>query len=423
MVSFADLPAMVQRSQADLQASFKANKAHAPLDRLSDPQLSQALNYIRIFSYKLPQRNGVLKGQVINGTTNKSQGNLEVILRIFEGNTEIDQMTTQADSAGNYTFEKLSTDHSVLYVVEGRYKDIVYLSDQPGLFTPDSTETTLNLNVYETGTNAEAVNVTQLHYLMSFTPGAINVAQIFVVGNKGKETYIGTNGRTFSFALPQNAQEVNFEGDPSGTRFIEGDGGYADTTPIPPGAESLSIIASYKVPYEDTLTLSIPLRADVASANVMMQEQGAKLSSDQLQFVESRQFQNDSFSIYSAANLKKDQALTLNLTGLNHLTFSGETDTSGTNTPDGSFNQDQLRWIVVGLGGLVIVFVAVGYPYLRPQLSHQPPSDGDPNLRRQKLLLLLARLDEAFEAGELDKQIYHRARAKYKAELVQLMEG
>jgi hypothetical protein len=36
---------------------------------------------------------------------------------------------------------------------------------------------------------------------------------------------------------------------------------------------------------------------------------------------------------------------------------------------------------------------------------------------------LLARLDEAFEAGELDKQIYHRARAKYKAELVQLMEG
>jgi hypothetical protein len=155
----------------------------------------------------------------------------------------------------------------------------------------------------------------------------------------------------------------------------------------------------------------------------MMQEQGAKLSSDQLQFVESRQFQNDSFSIYSAANLKKDQALTLNLTGLNHLTFSGETDTSGTNTPDGSFNQDQLRWIVVGLGGLVIVFVAVGYPYLRPQLSHQPPSDGDPNLRRQKLLLLLARLDEAFEAGELDKQIYHRARAKYKAELVQLMEG
>jgi hypothetical protein len=67
-----------------------------------------------------------------------------------------------------------------------------------------------------------------------------------------------------------------------------------------------------------------------------------------------------------------------------------------------------------------VVFVVIGYPYLRPQLTH--PIDEDLNLRRQKLLLLLARLDEAFEAGELDKQVYHRARAKYKAELVQLME-
>jgi hypothetical protein len=38
------------------------------------------------------------------------------------------------------------------------------------------------------------------------------------------------------------------------------------------------------------------------------------------------------------------------------------------------------------------------------------------------LLLLLARLDETFEAGELDEEVYRQARAKYKAELAQIME-
>jgi hypothetical protein len=179
----------------------------------------------------------------------------------------------------------------------------------------------------------------------------------------------------------------------------------------------------YEVPYDDTLTIKVPLPDDVTSANILMQDQGAQLSSKQLQFVETRQFQGNSFSIFNAANLKKGQELTLKLTDLNKLTFTGETTAPGAVVPGGGIDQNLLRWIVIGLGGAVIVFVAVGYPYFRPQLTHQPGGYlEDPNLRRQKLLLILARLDEVFEAGELDKQLYHRARAKYKAELVQLME-
>jgi mono/diheme cytochrome c family protein len=423
MVSFTDLLVMGQRSQADLQANFKASKAHAQLNPLSEQKLRQSLNYIRTFTFKLPQRNGVLKGQVINATTNKPQGNIEVTLRVFEGNTEVEKKTAQADSAGNYTFEKLPTDHTILYAVEGRYKDVTYFSDEPGLFTPDSSETALNLNVYETTTSAEAINITQLHYLMSFTPNAVNVVQIFVVGNHGNQTYVGSKDQTFTFSLPENAQNVKFENDETGARFIETEGSYADTEPITPGEESLSIVAMYEVPYDDTLTIKVPLPDDVTSANILMQDQGAQLSSEQLQFVETRQFQGNSFSIFNAADLKKGQELILKLTDLNKLTFTGETAAPGAVVPTGGIDQNLLRWIVIGLGGAVIVFVAVGYPYFRPQLTHQPGGYlEDPNLRKQKLLLILARLDGVFEAGELDKQLYHRARAKYKAELVKLME-
>ncbi|MBE7470472.1 MAG: hypothetical protein DPW09_29560 [Anaerolineae bacterium] len=423
MVSFTDLAAMSQRSQANLQANFQASDAHTSLNSLSDQELRQVLSYVRTFSFKLPQRNGVLKGQAINASTGQPFGNVEITLRIIENNTEVERLTTQADSAGNYTFEKLPTDHSILYVVEGRYKDITYFSDQPGLFTPDSAETTLDLKVYETTPSAEAVSVSQLHYLMTFTPEAVNVVQVFVLGNTGNKTYIGTEGQTLSFTLPSNAKNVTFEDDPTGKRFIKTDSGYTDTEPVTPGENTSSIVAVYNLPYEDTLTIDVPLPADVVSANVLMQAQGAKLSSEQLEFVETGEFQGTSFSIFSAADLKKEQPLTLRLTDLDKLTFPTEASAPSAVAPGGTMDQNLLRWIVIGLGAAVIVFVAVGYPHLRPQVAGQESSAEDADLRRQKLLLMLARLDEVFEAGELDRQIYHRARAKYKAELAQLMEG
>ncbi len=424
MISFTDLEAMTQRSQANLEANFKTGESHMSLNTpLSDQELRHVLSYVRAFSFKLPQRNGVLKGQVINATTGQPSGSMEVTLRIIENNTELEHLTTQADSAGNYTFEKLPTDHSVLYAVEGRYKDVTYFSDQPGLFTPDSTETTLDLKVYETTSSPEALSVSQLHYLMTFTPEAVSVVQVFILSNAGNKTYIGNQGQTLSFSLPANAQNVMFENDPSGQRFKELDDGYADTDPVTPGEGSSSIVAVYDLAYDDTLTINVPLPADVALANVLMQDQGAKLSGEQLEFVETGDFQGTSFSVYSAADLKKVQSLTLQLTELDKLTFPAGASASGTIASAGSVDQDLLRWIVIGLGGAVIVFVAVGYPYLRPQTAEQVAAAEDVSQRRQKLLLMLARLDEVFEAGELDRQVYHRARAKYKAELVHLMEG
>ena len=125
------------------------------------------------------------------------------------------------------------------------------------------------------------------------------------------------------------------------------------------------------MPYGDTVTIKGPLPADVVSANVLMQDQGAKLSSEQLQFVETREFQGDSFSIFNGGNLKKDQGLTLKLTDLDKLTLPvGRLRLE--QSPSQGVDQNLLRWIVIGLGGVMVVFVALGYPYFRSQLTHQP---------------------------------------------------
>jgi hypothetical protein len=414
---------MAQKSQADLKEGFQAAEAHEMFNTLGDEEVWQLLDYVRTFSFVVPQRNGVLLGQVTNGTTGEPQGNVEVRLYGFQGDTQVEELTAQADNEGHFTFENLATEHSISYLVEGTYQDITYVSQQPAVFTPDSTETNLSLEVYETTADQSVLSVTQLHFLVSFAPGSVNVAQVFVVGNNSNRSYMGENGQTFTFSLPPQAADVTFQNDPAGDRFVETENGYADTEPVVPGPQGSSVVAVYAVPYDgDTLEIDVPVPATVVSANVLMQDVGVKLNSEQLQFAEARSIQGQNFAIYNGTSLPAGQNIKLTLAGLNDLDFT-EAGGAGAVTP-GLVNVDQglLRWIIIGLGGAIIVLAAAVYPYLRPQLTHQAGLDAaDPDTRRQQLLLLLARLDETYEAGELDEQVYRRARARYKAELAELL--
>lgn len=421
MIDFTDLSLMTQRSQADLQAGYAASVAHAALDDLAEEELWQTLDYVRTFSFALPQQNGVLRGQVIDATNNQPVGNVEVTLYAFEGNTPLDTFTTQADEQGRYTFEKLPTEHSVLYVVEGLYQGVRYLTDLTP-FIPGENETILDLNVYETTSSAATVSLQRLNFLITFSPDTLRAIQLFALSNSGQATYVGQDGQTFAFTLPENATNVSFQ-DGTNAGIVETESGYASTEPVLPGADGLSIAAIYDIPYSgDSLTVEIPIPANVASVNVLMQALGAELSSDQLQFVESRQAHEGEFDIFSGGNLAEGQTLTFNLSGLSQLDFAAAPDVApaaATVAPGSQVDQNLLRWIILGLGGVAIIAAGILYPQFRARPAAQ--LNEDLTLRRQKLLLLLARLDDAFEAGELGEPLYRQARTRYKAELAGIM--
>lgn len=425
MVSFANVGAMVERSQLNLQENYAASDAHADLT-LPDDELWNTLDYVRTFSFKVPQSNGLITGQVINASTNQPQGGIELVLHGIQNNEEILTLNATADESGHFTFEKLPTEHTLFYVIEGVYQDIAYIGDEPGVFPPDQDpEAELTLKVYDTTTDNSAIDITQMHYLLSFSPNAVNVVQVFVVGNSGDKTYIGQNRQTFEFALPPEAMGVTFQNDPGNVRFEETGSGYADTEPILPGEEGLTIAAIYDIPFFDNaITIEVPIPDDVASLDLLMQGQDVDLSSDQLQFAETREFQGNTFSIFSGDNLNEGDMLTLNLSGLDDLEFAAPP-----NTPEheailgnsSSVSQDTLLWIMLGIGGVAVVLGGVVYPMTRPKTPIIDRAADDLETRRQRLLLTIARLDQVFEAGELDETVYQQARARYKAELVEIM--
>lgn len=422
---FTNLQAMVQQSQADLMAAYEASSQHNDLGDLSDQELWQSLDYIRTFSLAVPKPNGTLLGQAINATTNQPLADMEVILRVFQGNAEIDTRTAQTDSEGNYSFSKLPTDHAIVFVVEGNYEGIAYTSEA-AIFVPDSNETTANLNVYDTTTNNDNIDIERLHYLLSFEPGAINAVQLFIMGNRGNQTYVGEEGQTFAFALPADATNVTFQNDFAG-RFIETENGYTDTEPILPGEEGLIIAAIYTIPVEDdTYTVDVPVSLDTSVVNVLMRSQGVSLNSDQVEFTETRQVESQEFLLYGGGQIEGGGALSLELTGLNDVQPlnipQGSMGGGSMITPGPPVDQNLLLWLALSLGGLAIIGAGAVYPIYRPRLVEQATVD-HVTTHRQKLLLLLARLDDSFEAGEMDEQLYLQARAKYKAELAELMTG
>lgn len=420
ITDFTDLQVMAQRSLANLQAGFAASPAHEEISGLSEEEIWLAVDHLRTFSYNLPQRNGMLSGQVVNATAGRPQGNLDVTLYAFQDGAEVESRTGQADSEGNFTFEDLATDPGIVYVVEGQYGRVSYISD-PSSFAADANQQTLDLEVYETTTSAESVSLSRLNHLVSVTPDAVRMVQVFVISNDSDKTYVGKNDQTFAFALPESATNVSFQNDFSNSRFVESDEGYITAEPIVPGEDGLIIAAVYDLPYSgDTLEVEVPVPAKVDSINVLVETQpGLDMQSPQLQFIETRQLQNSEFATYGGQNLAEGEMLTLEFSGLSSIAF----EQTPSNIPPGAVaatpplvDQETLRWAVLGLGGLALLVAGGLYPYLRPRLASTP----DPAAHRRRLLLLLARLDDAFEAGEIDEQVYRQSRARYKAELINL---
>jgi mono/diheme cytochrome c family protein len=419
---FTDLAAMVQVSQTDLLASYLTGEVHRQIE-LSEVETWQALAYIRTFSFAVPQRNGVLTGQATNGTSGQALVNVAITLRILDNNTELETFTAQTDSEGRYTFSALPTDPNLLYLVESSYEEVPYQSEQLASFGPDTTETRLDLKVYATTREAKAISITQLHYIVAFAPEAVNVLQIFVLGNAANQTYIGDeSGQTFDFALPSVAQNPTFQGDIGGVRFVETGNGFADTQPIVPGEEGQVIAVTYDIPYDgDTITVESPIPAQAGSVSLLLEDRGAGLESEQLTFVENRDIQGSPFGLFGGADLAQGDTLTFRLNNLTGLSQPVAAPEGAIVVPVGGVDQTTLLWLIGAVGVLAVLGVGVVYPFTRSQTVVGQAED-DPEYLRQKFLLLLARLDAAFEVGEIEEGVYRQARAGYKRQLAALIE-
>ncbi len=328
--------------------------------------------------HALAQGQGVIEGQVVNGTANGgSVEGLTVTLRVFASMEEQPSQMATTDAEGRFRFDDLSTEADHSYVLLLNYGGVDYGSD---LLTFSEGEMTLSvpLQVYEPIESDEAISIERAHIFVDFEEGNLLVGELYFFSNGSDRIYIGAeevaegqNGATglrgtLSLSLPTGATGLAVDGGELGQRFFETDEGFVDTWFLPPGQSSGQLMFRYALPYDPSgydlvRDISYPLKA----LNVLVADVGVDVTSDQLIPEGTRGMQGQSYLNLSGQNLSKGERLTLHFSGSPDDDLVGEREAVPVQ-PSQTGNRSLLHWAALGLAVLAVGF-ALGYPLLRRQ--------------------------------------------------------
>ena len=210
---------------------------------------------------------------------------------------------------------------------------------------------------------------------------------------------------TITFTLPEGAAGLSFEESGLGERFVEVEGGFADTLPVPAGADTVEVFFTYELPYpvDGTVTrvFALPVRAVV----LVTADEGWVLEGTGLAFAEVFDTEVGSALSYTAGPLEAGEPLEFSLVpGLPPVpTAVAARDTSGETA--------------VGVVALVVASVLGHLLWRVPALPRRCPVGVRPLVAR------IAALDVSFESGDLDEDLYRRERDALKARVCALLES
>jgi hypothetical protein len=308
----------------------------------------------------LAQGNGVIQGQIVNGTAGGgSTAGLEVELRVFQETSEGESLVATTDAQGAFRFENLQTGTDWAYLVRVIYQNVVYST---GLlaFEPDQSELATEVSVYETTTDYEGIGVERAHIFVTISGSTLSVSELSVFANRTDRTYIGTGeveGQRWAsrFLLPDDSYALAFEDGTLGGRFLSVPGGFVDLEPLWPG--STSVMYSYAVDCQGgECDLGRELSHPVAALNLLVGDTTVQVQSNGLTFDGEREAEGRRYLNYSGGGLQAGDRLDLVI----RLSGSVPVQSAAAKTSSSS-----LPWII--LGGVLVALVLV-YPFWRQRI-------------------------------------------------------
>jgi hypothetical protein len=373
------------------------------------------------------QGNGVLEGQVVNGTVGGPEvgAGITITLHIIRGEVELDSLQTTANAQGGFRFEGLDTDAKLEYWPEAFYLGVPYSNPEPSRFGDGESALQATVTVYETTDDDSAIALDSVHIIAESFEQMLRVSEIHLFSNAGDRTFVGrateaSPSTTLQIPLPSGAVGFAFQQDMPVTRFVEVENGLLDTEPVPPGSGTAMVFFSYHLVVDgETVPLERRFAYPVDSLNVLVAQPGLTLRSDQLLARGAELFQGRQYEFYTTQALGADTPLALELLPTSSEaspTAPAGMEQATTSAPTGG-NQGLLRWLGLGLAVLAVVGALV-YPVAirRPAGDPQVPPSLTANAKARRLVADLADLEVAFEAGQIDAATYERQRAdKYEA--------
>ncbi|MCA9939303.1 MAG: c-type cytochrome [Anaerolineales bacterium] len=355
---------------------------------------------------------GVITGQVLNGTTGNAAGDLPALLRAFNpADFTIGLvLTSTVNTDGSFQFDITQAPSDWVYMASVAYNDISFSSDI-GRLGADEPSAALPITIYDPTTDASVISIDQLHIIMNVTATQLEVNELYTFSNNANQVYVGdsgdVNGGTVLIPLPPDAQNPAFQrGFGSLDSFVPAnelfptDAGWRDTLPLRPGPNSMNLLVRYTLPYDSGMTVAHSVPYDTTIPTIILPDSGVTLVGD-WQSSGPQDFQGQTFVQYTGAPVNAGGSLSI--------TLEGKPRSGG-----GAVAINSTTQILIGAGALVLVagIAIIATQRARRNAPIEEPAD------REELLATLVALDDAYANGKISAADYQQERQQVKEELM-----
>jgi len=355
----------------------------------------------------------VMTGQVTNGTSGGTvPADLPVTIHVFSELEEKGTYTTTVTADNTFSFVGPAPEEESIFIARAIYQDVAYLSD-PVTVGTEQTELELPVIIYETTESPDNIQITQLHLFITSVEGHIQIGEYHMIGNTGDRTFIGVEDAetgqrvTLNLTLPDGTESLSFDGPGLGERFLEHEGGFADTEPITPGEATIKTLFSYLLPYHEGMLVERAFEVPVASVVILLSDEGLEVAGEGIITGDPMNTQMGQASSYTAGPLAAGETLSFRL-----IERAVVQQTGGGTREQGDVG---IGGITVGLVALAAAMVAVYWMWWRTPASEPLPA------RARSLVEKIAALDDEFEAGQIAEKTYRRKRKALRRDLHSLL--
>lgn len=331
-----------------------------------------------------------IQGQLFNGTHDApANSTVNVPVTLFQI-TAAGPMTrtAQTDAQGKFLFTDVITDANA-YFARVDYAGVRYFSE---IRPPElAAASPLTLTVYEIQTLPANFTLDQVHLILDIQPKRLNGLELVQVTNPSDRAFY------LPLPIPKDASDVQFQ-DIREQTLVKREADGTILYPVLPTTQEMlfGIVLPFTPP---DYVAQIPFKTNVARVNLLVaQMNDVRVSGTNL--VAGNPFTSQSGQVYSVFTAPEQRAGT---------TFAATIS----NLP-GADNTAQLQMILL-IGGGVSALVLLVYPLYRRRTLQVKTSELSETVAQ---LQALARLDDAFDAAEIQETEYHAQRAALKAELL-----
>lgn len=363
---------------------------------------------------EIPESIGILRGQIIQGTAGgASVEGLEAIVHIYDSQLQeqIAEYIVGADGVYEYTEVVIRPDFA--YRMTVNYNGITYASPVH-VGDPNEAEMVIDVTIYDTGADEDALAITSRATQINLASNGLYVIEVIDMVNNSDRAYIreevsGTSEAvSVGFLLPEGAELQLQHTDPN--RILLSDDGRTiyDMAPVLPNTEHY-VQYSYLLPIQNAQSIQQPIDYRVTGRiGFFVENSHLDFEGENLELTQRQIFNGQEYDIYEFVSPPQvGEAVTYNVT------LSSTPDGTAT----GGISRDILALLML-IAGVVLVGSA-GFIFWRGRKTDTPAPE---STTTDTVIRLIAELDNAFEAGEIEKGEYQKQRNQLKAQLTRLMK-